>query len=290
MTAGSLALLLVLLGQAAAPAAPCAIEFGVLDVIGAPLPIERIAAGTPIPLATGAVLASESMQIATRMWRSAGPIGLPDYRFTYPAGTRVTALMSPRGEERCLRDARPPAQGGPAGRDVIPCLIDADADGRFEAADIVTTNMVMPYAGTRPRFRPTRRVPLAAPVTLAEDQQGVASSRQRVHRRLRVVSAGADRIEVVAEQALQGTPGLIEVPPGGVPARVQPGPIEWRTSGAPRTVALTEGASQRTGGVAFRFARAAGGGWTATALDPAFPQWIEHRCGGTSMATRRIPL
>ena len=290
MTPAPLALLL-LLSQAAAPAAPCRIEFGVVDVIGAPLPVERIAAGTPVVLAPGAVLAAESMQIATRMWRSNEPIGLPAYRFIYPAGTRVTALMSPRGEERCLRDARPPSERGPGGREVIPCLVDADGDGRFEAADIASTNMIMPHDGTRPQFRPTRRIPLAAPVTLVEDPQGVAISRQRLHRRLRLVSAGADRIEVVAEHGLQSTPGSIEYPVGGgMPARVAPRPFEWRTAGARRTVALAAGASERIGGVTFRFARAAGGGWTATPLDPAFPEWIEHRCGGTSVTTRRIPL
>jgi hypothetical protein len=290
MTPAPLALLLLFV-QAAAPAAPCTIEFGVLDVIGAPLPVERIAAGTPVALAPGAILAAEAMQIATRMWRSNEPITLPAYRFTYPAGTRVTALMSRRGVERCLRDALPLTGRGPGGRDVVPCLVDADGDGRFETAEIATTNMIIPYVDTRPQFRPTRRLPLAAPVTLTEDPEGVDRSRQRIHRRLRITSAGADRIEVVTEQALQVTRASISYPVGGgAPERVPADAIKWQTTGARRTVALAAGASERIGGVTFRFDRTAGGGWTATPLDAGFPQWIEHLCGGTNLTTRRIPL
>jgi hypothetical protein len=282
--------LLLLLGQAPPRSDPCAIEFGVLDLLGAPLPVERIAAGAPVAVAPDAVLASEAMQIATRMWRPNEPIGLPAYRFTYPAGSRVTALMSPRGEERCLRDARPSGTRGPGGGGIVPCLVDADHDGRFEAADIASIDMIVPREGTRPQFRPGRRVALAAPVTLAEDPQGVGHSRQRIHRRLRIASAGPGRIEVVAEQGVQSTAALVEHPPGASSRAVPPGPVQWRTVGAPRAIALADGASERIGGVAFRFARTAAGGWTATPLDAAFPSWVEHRCGGTALGIRPIPL
>jgi hypothetical protein len=287
---GALALILVA-AQTPVPDPQCTIHYGVIDVIGAPVRLDGIAAGTPVALAPGSVLAAETFQIATRMWRAAEPIALPAYRFTYPAGTRVTALMSPRGLERCLRDSRPPATRGPGGRDVIPCLLDADGDGRYEAADIATTNMIIPFVGTRPRFRPIRRVRLGAPVSLVEDPQGIGSSRQRLHRRLRVVGVAGDRIEVAAEQALQNAPALVEYPlGGGAPRPLPPDPVQWRSAGASRSVALAEGGTERIGGVAFRFARGPSGGWAATPLDPAFPEWIEQRCSGTSVATRPVRL
>jgi hypothetical protein len=287
---GALALMLIA-AQSPVPDPECAIDFGVVDVIGAPVPLDRIAAGAPVELLPGAVLAAETFQIATRMWRAAEPIQLPGYRFTYPAGTRVTALMSPRGLERCLRDSRPAGMRGPGGRDVIPCLVDADGDGRYESADIATTNMIIPYVGTRPRFRPIRRIRLGAPVALVEDPQGVGNSRQRLHRRLRVVAVGGGRIEVVAEQALQNAPTLVEYPlDGGTPKPLPPDPVHWRSAGAARAVALSDGGTERIGGVTFRFARGPGGGWAATPLDAACPEWIEHRCGGTSVATRPVRL
>lgn len=155
---------------------------------------------------------------------------------------------------------------------------------------MVGYNAFVPFVGTRPRFRPVRRTALAVPVTLAEDPQGIGSSRIHVSRRLRIISSTPDSIEVVAQQVTQHRPALISYPVGGgTPERVPPEPMSFRQLGDARSVRLADGAVERIGGLRFRIARAASG-WTLTPLDPSFPAWLDYRCGGTQVVSVTIPL
>jgi len=274
-------------GAAAAQEQPCAVPFGVEDIFGPPRPADRIAAGTAVAAVPGAILARESLDIAQLTWLTSAPMPLPGFRFTYPAKARVTALRSPRGVERCLRDARRYGTGV-GGRQIIPCLIDSDGDGRFEAADIVPTNVIIPYEGTRPQFRVMRRVELPAPVALEEDPEGLDHSRYRVHRRLRILSAAADSVTIVAEHVQASSETVPQEPPpeGTAP---KPGAIAFQRVGAPRRVALADGATETIGGIRFRIARSPAG-WSLTPLDPAFPSWIAYSCAGSTVRRRPPPL
>lgn len=269
--------------------ADCDTGPGVIDIWGAPLPLEAVAVDVPVSIAPDTVIALEVAQVASRMWRTQQELHLPGLNFTYPAGIRVTAMRSHRGDERCLRDAVP-AGTGPRRGEVIPCLLDEDGDGRFETVEIFNLNAIIPYAGTTPRFRPRQRVSLSEPVTMEEDPQGVGSSRIRIHRRLRVTEMGGDAITVVVEHATQSARALMSYPVGGGgPSPVPLGEISFRTSGAPRAVALIDDAVNQIGGLRFRVERAANG-WTLTPLDRVFPEWLAYRCWGTQITTRVIPL
>ena len=282
-------LLLMEAGASAQTGTHCEVEEGVVDIWGAPLPVEPVASGQVVAAKPNAILAQETLQIATRMWRTREALELPGESFVYPAGVRVTALMSPRGEEKCLRDATRPGTGIRGG-EIVPCLSDADGDGRFEVAESFRLNTLVPFEGTKPQFRPLKHWTLASPVDLSEDSQGVDNSRMRILRRIRVVAIAAERIDVIAESATQHAPASISYSmTGGGIAPVPRGPIDFEPLGPPRSFVLRDGAVERIGGIRFRLEKA-GSGWLLTPLDRAFPEWLAYKCGGTQVVTRAIPL
>jgi hypothetical protein len=158
--------------------ANCETGPGVVDIWGQPLPVAGVEIDAPVAVAPEAVIAHEVVQVASRMWRTQQDLRLPNLNFTYPAGVRVTAMRSHRGDERCLRDALP-RRAGPRRGELVACLIDEDGDGRFETAEMFDLNAIVPYDGTTPRFRPRQRISLSEPVSMEEDPQGIGSTHMR---------------------------------------------------------------------------------------------------------------
>jgi hypothetical protein len=288
-----------LLLAASAPALAaelCPVETGVQDIFGEPALRTPVASNRPVIVLPGAVVAEEQMQVSTRIWRSDQPVVLTGRAaHTYPAGSPVTALRSEQGERRCLRDATSTGHG-PSPRRLLPCLIDADGDGLYEAAEIFSRDAVVTYFGRRARFRRISLSPLASPVRLVEDAGGLETGRMVAIRRVQVVEAGLDTAVVEIVHGSLAAWRLDPVALTGADGRVnrysrsrqgsatQPDLRPW--PGSRRTVPLADGATETIGGMPFRIGRASDG-WTMTPLAERFPRWIHYDCEGSTIRIGR---
>lgn len=273
----------------------CSLDGGVSDVFAEPILFERIALGTPIVLHEGAILASETFGVATKIWRLDQTLKLAaPYSFSYPAGARVTALMSPDGAKRCLRDAVP-LGSGPRGGQLLTCLIDEEGDGSFEAAELFDTSAF--FAPHAARFVRKAEVLLSSRVTMREDNAGLDRSRMNLRRRLRVVGLSETRVTTVAEDARESValPNVLydpQVNAGKLTFRkrplvpqVQPEPTYRARAGSTKTTVLEKG-QHEIAAVPFRIARD-GQTWSATPLADRFPQWLSLACDGTQLRASR---
>lgn len=272
----------------AAPAfaAECPVPGGVQDIFGAPTVLNALAVGVPIKLDVGAVVASETLQVATQVWRLDSAAVMPG-AYTFPNNVLVTALQSPDGPRRCLRDVLP--RSGPP---FLACLSDADGDGAFETAQLYDDKLFYRPDGEQ-RFKLKRTLALSSPVTMHIDPSGLDHSRVALRKRIRLIPVGDSEATFTTEYGqYDPTPALLFYDPvKGTqtyrrlpidPATGEPQVAYKGTTKNQQVVSLVDGARIDLGGIGIRIDRR-DSGWTAIPLDQRFPDWIAFGCGGTAL-------
>lgn len=291
---------LLLVADASAQPAQCVAEMGRIGYTD-PVSIVEIARD-PIPLADGAVLAHEVVEIAPLGWMLPAELSLPaPHALTYPAGTALQPMgMDGDGTQQCLPMAEPGAEALafaasplPSGHFVQPCLVDSDGDGRAERVDIM--------AGNRARHVPTREllhsIRLAEPVLLIAHPLGLPERRIFLHRRISVAASdGMIRLIIahaIQEQAGGDRVGQFVARADGrqtfVPVPSPPQSVQMTGNGyvasayEGRTVlTLVDGATGVVGGLPYRIDRYAEG-WRFQPMASRFAPWAFARCDGSGL-------
>lgn len=267
-------------------AAECPVPGGVQDIFGAPTVLKAIAVGVPFKLDVGTEVASETLQVATQVWRLDSAAVMPR-AYSFPSSALVTALYAPDGPRRCLRDA---LQG--LGPPFLACLVDADGDGAFETAELYDDKLFYRPDGEK-RFRLKRTLSLASPVTMRVDPSGLSYNRVAFKKRVKLVSIATAEATFTSEYGqYDNSPPALFYDPAKRTQTYRAWPVDPTTrepqvayKGAAKNqqvVALIDGARIEVGGIGVRIDRREAG-WTATPLEPRFPEWIRFGCGGTEL-------
>jgi hypothetical protein len=240
-----------LLVGAAAP--PCTRVADFHRVFRPPDRLRAIAAGKPVAVAPGEVVAEEMVHMAAAGWMLAEPLTLRwgGKRHVYPAGEPVWLVSTPDGILKCLLPAAISGRGAGAKFGLVVCLGDPAPDRRYHSILLQG-----PGAGST-------RFPLEGSTALgAALEAGVED--YDAHRRIRIASVDGDRVGLTVEYAIDagGGPGRFVVDEAGE-----------------RSVELRAGETVTAGGLRFRAERS-GEGWTLTPLDGAFPAWLRIDCNG----------
>jgi len=274
----------LVLPQSAASQQSCAIEEGAEDMLAAPT-VQPIAAQRAVRLRPGAVLALESAAVVTRAYRPDRPVRLTgEFAVAYKNDVLLSAVRTEAGERRCLRDFEGGAQG-PQNGGLVACLVDADGDGAYEAADLFRRDEVASF-GRPARFARVAQAPLEQPVRLAEAAPPVPPGHLAAYRRILVAALSPGSVDLQVEHATLAPVGAMRQASGRLESFPRGTPKYQPIEGGRTTVSLADGAVATAGGLRFRIARD-GRRWTMTPIDERFPAWIAFDCGGSRLRIGR---